>query len=58
MSTDVSITETDQLTDSGYKSTLSNISAGTSFEQKKDLYFGFFLNCCSDIIGVRKDQVG
>ncbi len=36
---DISRTDTDSLKSFGYKNSLNNISFGTSFEQKKDLYF-------------------
>ena len=37
--TDVFLTDTDKLTDSGYKSTDAGFSIGTGFEQYDDLYF-------------------
>ena len=36
---DISRTDTDNLKNFGYKNSLNNISFGTSFEQKQDLYF-------------------
>ena len=39
LSTDIFITDTDKLTDSGYKSTDAGFSIGTAFEQYDDFYF-------------------
>ena len=39
LSTDIFITDTDKLTDFGYKSTDAGFSIGTSFEQYDDFYF-------------------
>ncbi len=39
LSTDLFITDTDKLTDSGYKSTDAGFSIGTAFEQYDDFYF-------------------
>ena len=39
LSTDVFLTDTDKLTDSGYKSTNAGFSFGTAFEQYDDLFF-------------------
>ena len=39
LSTDLFITDTDKLTDFGYKSTDAGFSIGTAFEQYDDLYF-------------------
>ena len=39
LSTDIFVTDTDKLTDSGYKSTDAGFSFGTAFEQYDDLYF-------------------
>ena len=36
---DISRTDTDQLKNFGYKNSLNNLSIGTSFEQKQDLFF-------------------
>ena len=36
---DISRTDTDSLKNFGYKNSLNNLSIGTSFEQKQDLYF-------------------
>ncbi len=36
---EISRTDTDLLSTSGYKNKLSNVSLGTSFEQREDLYF-------------------
>ena len=37
--TDIFLTDTDKLTDSGYKSTNAGFSLGTAFEQYDDFYF-------------------
>jgi len=39
LSTDVFVTDTDKLTDSGYKSSNAGFSLGTGFEQYDDLFF-------------------
>ena len=39
LSTDIFLTDTDKLTDSGYKSTNAGFSLGTGFEQYDDLFF-------------------
>ena len=39
LSTDIFLSDTDKLTDSGYKSTNAGFSFGTSFEQYDDLFF-------------------
>ena len=39
LSTDIFITDTDKLTDFGYKSTDAGFSIGTAFEQYDDFYF-------------------
>ncbi len=39
LSTDIFITDTDRLSDSGYKSTDTGFSIGTAFEQYDDFYF-------------------
>ena len=36
---DISRTDSDNLKDFGYKNSLNNLSVGTSFEQRQDLYF-------------------